>query len=38
MANLLEDLDLSGDSLNVFLIVDLLFLQDFDSDLQANYS
>lgn len=35
VADLLEDLDLAGDALNVFLIVDFLFLEDFDCDLQT---
>ena len=32
--NFLKDFDLTGDAFNVFLIVDFLFLQDFDGHLQ----
>ena len=34
VTDLLENFDLPCDSFNVLLIVDLLFLQNFDSDLQ----
>jgi len=30
MSDLFEDLDLPGDSLNVLLVVDFVFLQDLD--------
>jgi len=30
---LLEDFDFPGDSLDIFLIVDLVFLKDFDGNL-----
>jgi hypothetical protein len=33
MTHLLQNFNFAGDTLNVFLIVDLLFLQDFDGDL-----
>ena len=32
MSDFLEDFDLPGDPLNVFLIVDLVFLQNFNGD------
>ena len=38
VTNFLEDFDFPSDSLNVLLIVDLLLLENFDSDLQDNYS
>jgi hypothetical protein len=31
----LQNVDLSGDSLHVALVLDLVFLQDFDGDLLA---
>jgi len=34
VAHLLQNFDLAGDALNVFLVVDLLFLQDFDGHLR----
>jgi len=34
VADLLQNFDLAGDALNVFLVVDLLFLQDFDGNLR----
>ena len=34
VAHLLQNFDLAGDALNVFLVVDLLFLQDFDGNLR----
>ena len=36
MANFLKDLNLSCDPLNVFLVIDLFFLKDFNSDLYYN--
>ena len=35
MADLLQDLDLSGDSLHVLLVLYLLLLEDFHCDLKA---
>ena len=34
VSDLLENFDLPGDSFNVLLIVDLFFLQNFDSHLK----
>lgn len=36
MAHFLEDLDLARDPLDVLLVIDLLLLQDFHSNLQPN--
>lgn len=36
VADLLENLDLSGDSLHILLIIDLLLLQDLDCNLLAS--
>lgn len=33
MSNFLKDLDLSSDALDVLLVIDFLFLKNFDSDL-----
>ena len=35
VANLFEDLDLSGDPLNVLLVVDFFFFKNFHGDLGA---
>ena len=36
VSDLLEDFDFSGDSLDVFLIVDFVFLEDFDGHFFAS--
>ena len=36
--DLLQDLDLPRDSLDVLLVVDLVFLEDFDGDLFSSES
>lgn len=36
VSNLLEDLDLPRDALYVLLVLDLVFLQDFHSNLKCN--
>ena len=35
VTDLFENLDFSGDALNVFLVVNLLLLQDFDCHLRT---
>ena len=35
MSDFLENFDLTRDPLNIFLIMNLLFLQNFDSDLNT---
>lgn len=38
MSDLLKNFDLAGDALHVLLVVNLFFLQDFDSHLTATVS
>ena len=36
VANLLQNLDFASDTLDVFLVIDFLLLQDFDCHLSIN--